>query len=226
MVSWQPAPGNVFGRGGATTFGLLIGLALFGSLFPWFPGEARLDEGTAAPRAIIAARDHTYESAVLTEALRDQAAAAVPDVLVLDPGIRDRQLEELDRQLAAIDASRRDTRLSASARESAIRAVDGVSLSQRGAAVLAGATAAQWTALEADLRAALGDALAVAIVEEDVEAARRRVREMLSAAAQQRPGAGAGRARAPARGGHAGGGRRAHGGAARAGAGAAAGAAG
>ena len=180
MVSGQPAPGSAFSRGGATTFGLLIGLALFGVLFPWFPGEASLDEGTAAPRAITAPRDRTYESAVLTEALREQAAAAVPDVLVLDPGIRDRQLAELDRQLAAIDGARRDTRLSASARESAMRAVDGVALSQRGAAVLAGATGSQWTALTEELRSVLGDALAVAIVEQDVEATRQRLREMLS----------------------------------------------
>ena len=168
------------GGGAAITFAVVAGLALFGALFPWFPGEPRLNEGSVAPRAITAPRDRSYDSDVLTEARREQAAAAVEDVLIFDPGIRDRQLAALDRQLAAINAVRLDRSLSASARESAVRAVDGSSLAQRAASVLASAGDADWAALADEVRSALGRTLAVALNEQDLPQARQRLRGLLS----------------------------------------------
>ena len=179
-MSQRPGRSRSPGRRGAAAFGTLLGLALLGVLFPWFPGEPSLEEGVAAPRTITAPRDRSYPSAVLTEAAREQRAAAVEAVLVLDPGVRDRQLAALDRQLAAIAAIRGDTSLSASARESAIQAVEGAALSRRGAAVLASTTDPEWAALVDELRSALGRTLAVAINGDDVAAARQRLRELLS----------------------------------------------
>ena len=179
MVSRLPEQSRSPGRAGATSFGALLALALLAVLFPWFPGQPRLEEGATASATITAPRSHSYDSAVETEIRRAQAAAAVPDVLVLDPGIRDRQLALLDRQLAAIEDARRDSPLSASARESAIRAMEGVSLSRRGAAVFATATDAEWTALGDELRSGLEQTLSVAINEEDLPAARQRLREVL-----------------------------------------------
>ncbi len=180
MLSGAPGRGGSPGRGGATTFGVLLGLALLAALFPWFPGQSRLEEGATASATVTAPRGHSYDSAVETELRRDQAAAAIPEVLVLDPGVRDRQLAVLDRQLAAIERARRDFSLSASARESAIRDVEGVSLSRRGAAVLAAASDPEWVALGDELRSGLERTLAVAINEEDLPAARQRLRRLLS----------------------------------------------
>ena len=78
----QPGGALRFGRNTVATFGVLLALGLFGALFPWFPGEARLDLGATASRTIVAPSDRSYESALQTEALREQRAATVPDVLV------------------------------------------------------------------------------------------------------------------------------------------------
>ncbi|MDP6605751.1 MAG: HDIG domain-containing protein [Dehalococcoidia bacterium] len=170
-----------FGEAGATTFAVLLALALFGALFPWFPGETRLEVGSTASRTLTAPRDLSYESAVLTAVAREQSAAAVPDVRVHDPGIHDAQLAELNRQLAAIERVRANGSLSASARESALLAIGGVSsLSARGAAVIASVTESEWTALVAELRGALGRTLAVAITDGGVADARQRVRGLLT----------------------------------------------
>ncbi len=177
----EPEQGDPhFGRGGATTFAVLLAVALFGALFPWFPGETRLETGSTAPRTLTAPRDRSYESAVLTAAAREQSAAAVPDVLVHDPGIRDAQLAKLDRQLTAIGRIRADASLSASAQESELLAIEGVSLSARAAAVIAGVEDGEWAALTAELRSALGRTLAVPVKDDGVAGARQRVRELLT----------------------------------------------
>ena len=169
-----------FGRGKATLFGGLVALALVGALFPWFPGETVLEVGSVASRTIAAPRDGTYDSRVLTQAASEQRAAAVGDVLVHDPGIAAAQLVELERQVEAIADIRNNANLSASARESEVRAVRGVALSVRAAAALMSVPDHEWGAIVDDLRDALGRTLAVPIDENDVASARQRVRELLT----------------------------------------------
>lgn len=166
--------------GTITIFGVLLGLSLFAVLFPWFPGQRSIREGSVASSSIVAPRDHTYDSVVKTEIRRTEAAAAVPNVLVLDPGIRDYQLDLLNQQLSDIEAVRRNPSLSSSARESELRDVQGVSISRVSATVLADATDAEWGALTEELRSALERTLTVAINEEHVRTSRNRLRGMLS----------------------------------------------
>ena len=180
MAGRAAAHATPFGRGGAATLALLVSAVLAAALFPWFPGGPGLEVGSSAPRTIRAPRDRTYESTVRTEERREQAAAAVPDVLVFDPGRRERQLAELERQLSAIDTVRRDGALSDSAKETTIRAVEGVSLSQRAASVLASTGDGEWDALTEELRSALGRTLAVALNENELAEARQHVRELFS----------------------------------------------
>ena len=165
----------------ALLFAAALAAALVAALFPWFPGTDAVSEGSLATRTITAPRSATYESAVLTEALREEAAAAVSDVYVLDPGVRDTQLRSLDRQLAMIDAERRDQGLSASARESAIRAIDGVDLSPRAADALGSADDESWQQLASEARNALGRALTGAVSADDLPATRERAEGFLSA---------------------------------------------
>ena len=172
--------GRTFTGRRAALLGGVLAAALVAALFPWFPGTDAVSEGSLATRTITAPRAATYESAVLTEALRSDAAAAVPDVYVLDPGVRDTQLRSLDRQLAMIDAARRDTSLAASARESAIRGIDGVELSTAAAAVLAAADDATWQRLAAEARNALGRALTGAVSADDLPSTRQRTAGFLS----------------------------------------------
>ena len=178
-MSARPDADLRFGRTTGLVFGGLLALALAATLFPWFPGRQQLEVGATAPDSLVAPRDAEYDSEVLTEQRRDEAAAAVADVLVLDPSVRDQQLAELDRQLASIDAARRDGGLSASARESAMRAAS-ASLSERGAAALAESSNAEWGALEREARQALGETLERALVADDLQSARLRAAALLS----------------------------------------------
>ena len=179
MLNGSSRQATTFGRAGAVAFSLLIGAALFAALFPWFPGRQRLTAGATAADTVIALRAGSYESEVLTAERRQQAADAVQDVWVLDPDVRVGQLIELDSQLARIDVARRDTSLSASARESEIRAVS-PSLSQRAAVAFAQTTDAEWQALVAEARTALDATLTGALRADDLQAARRRAEGLLS----------------------------------------------
>jgi membrane-associated HD superfamily phosphohydrolase len=110
------------GAVGSLLIAALVVVVAFIVLFPWFPGGLRLEVGSTVERAIVAPRDESYDSDLLTEQVREAAAAAVVAEPVFDSGVRDRQLDELDRILNAIDVARANRVLSASARESTIRA--------------------------------------------------------------------------------------------------------
>ena len=125
----EPARPPASTRGPALALAVLLSLGMMAALFPWFPGGSRLAEGRTVDRAIVAPRDVEFDSPVRTAEVRRQAAAAVPDVLVLDPAVRDRQLAQMNRIIAAIEAERRNTTQSASARETAVRAIPGAQLS-------------------------------------------------------------------------------------------------
>jgi putative nucleotidyltransferase with HDIG domain len=167
-------------RGGVTFFGVSLAVVLCAILFPWFPGGPTFDAGTAAERDILAPRAVNYESTVLTEQLREERAAEVPDQPVLDTDIRDLQLAQLDLVIAEIDAIRGDPDLSASARETAVRAIPGIEISQRAATTIVAAEPAQWRALADEARTALGRTLAGAIAEDEVDAARGKAAGLLS----------------------------------------------
>ncbi|MDA0256690.1 MAG: hypothetical protein O3C25_02970, partial [Chloroflexi bacterium] len=169
-----------FTRRRVVLLGLVLAAALIAVLFPWFPGTEQLTEGATAPRTIAAPRDASFESAALTEARREDAAAAVPEVFRLNPAVRDTQLRTLDSQLAAIDGARRDRTLADSARESEIRAIDDVVLSSRAAAAFAGADDARWQALADEARNALGRTLTGTVSADDLQSARTRAAGFLS----------------------------------------------
>ncbi len=155
-------------------FGVLVALVLTVVLFPVYPGVAPLRAGTLVARAIPAPRDLSYESEVRTNAVRKQAADAVPEVVVLDTTVRDRQLADLERVLREIDRLKRDAALSASARESAIRSIPGTTISPDGAGALSRLPAERWEAVAEELRASLGRSLVGAVAAVEVEQAKNR----------------------------------------------------
>ena len=58
-----------------------VGIIMVG-LFSWqvpFSGQLQLSEGQVAPYDIVAPRQITYESQILTERARERAAQNVPD---------------------------------------------------------------------------------------------------------------------------------------------------
>ncbi len=180
MSPRTPTRGSIYRRGPALTFGLAVAALLALLLFPWFPGGERLEEGSAVSRALTSPREHSYISEVLTTQRRQEAAAAVEDVWVFDPSVRDRQLGELESELSDITDVRSDDSLSASARESAIRQATEGSLSERGAAAVASATDAEWEALAEQARSVLSRVLSSALDETGLSGARLRAAGLLS----------------------------------------------
>jgi putative nucleotidyltransferase with HDIG domain len=169
-----------FTRRRVVLLGLVLAAALVAVLFPWFPGTEGLTEGVPAPRTVAAPREARFESAALTAARRETAAAAVPEVFLLDPGVRDTQQSTLVRQLKDIDYARRDRVIADSARESEIRAIEGVVLSSRAAAAFGAADDASWEALAEQARNALDRTLTGAVTADDLQGARTRAAGFLS----------------------------------------------
>lgn len=165
---------------GAVLTGALLTIALFGVLLPWYPLAPRLDVGSRAPFTLRAPRDLSFTSAILTERVRAEAAAAVPERTRLDPAVRDRQVDLLRQQITAIDRVRRDATLSEGGRAAAVRGVPGSALSQQSAVVLVGITDAQWQAMTGDAVDALTRTLSGAVARDGVEDARTRLASLLS----------------------------------------------
>lgn len=169
-----------FARPAAVLLGLVIGGVLFAVLFPWFPGGAGLREGDTSPWTLAAPRDLSYESVILTDGARDGAAEAIEDVLRRDDSIAEVQIVELARQLAIIEEARAEV-LSASARESRIRAATGNELSDEAVTVIAEIPDTDFRTLGDEARDILGRLLSGSIAPAGVEAAREQVAELLPA---------------------------------------------
>jgi cyclic-di-AMP phosphodiesterase PgpH len=164
----------------SVVLGVFTAVALFAILFPWFPGGQQLEVGARAGSDIVAPRDITYESTVLTEQTREAAAAAIDEVLVLDTEIRDRQVGELDRVLEAIDLEREDETRSASARETAIQSIPGTQISSAAAATFVQVSGARWELMKQEARDSLSRTLTGAISPGEVQSARNRAERFLS----------------------------------------------
>src|SRR5688572_5679523 len=86
-------------RDRAILFAITVAWLVFGALYPFFPGVQRLEAGSTATSELRAPHAAAYTSEVLTRQRRDEAAAAVREVQVLDAGVRAAQLAALDRRL-------------------------------------------------------------------------------------------------------------------------------
>ena len=161
-------------------YALLLVLGMIVALFPWFPGGSQLTVGRIVDRAIVAPRNVEYESPVRTAEVREQAAAAVPDVLVLDPAVRDRQVAQLNRVVTEIETERQSAALSASARETAIRAIPGASLSAGAARTLVEAADERFQMIADQAANALGRTLTGTVGANDLDVARARAQTFLS----------------------------------------------
>ncbi len=178
MLSRPTEARGWFARPAAILLGLGIGAVLFVVLFPWFPGGAGMREGDASPWTLSAPRDLSYESLVLTEAAREEAAGAVADVQRRDDSIAEIQIAELTRRLVLIEEARAGV-LSASARESRIRAATGGELSDKAVMLLGEIPDTDFRTLGDEARDILGRLLSGSIAAAGVDAAREQAGELL-----------------------------------------------
>ena len=87
---------------------------------PVFPHQQQAREGDTASRTWQAPRDFSFNSEVLTEKQREQAAAAVPDVLVFSPDVRSRQVAKIEKLISDVQNVRNSTDLTRSQKLSAL----------------------------------------------------------------------------------------------------------
>jgi len=112
--------------------------------------------GEAASQEILAPYSITYESKVLTERARTQAAAAVPPVfLPADPSISRHQLETLDSVLYYISTVRKDNFSTPEQKLQDLAAISSVKLSSAVAAQLLELDEQDWQEIEVEARRVL-----------------------------------------------------------------------
>jgi hypothetical protein len=167
-------------RAQALIFAAVLALALGLAFFPAFPRQLKVHEGDVASRTFRAPRDISFQSDVLTEKRREEAAAAVPDSVVFDPSVRTEQLARLDAVLGEVAGVRNSLALTPQAKSVALGRIANLNLSQRASSLVLSFTDEQWTAAGDEARRVLSELLSESVAAEAVDSARDRVRELTS----------------------------------------------
>jgi len=179
MIEGSRPRGGV-SRAQALAFAAALALALGLALFPAFPRQLKVHEGDVASRTFRAPRDISFQSDVLTEKRREEAAAAVPDSVVFDPSVRTDQLARLDAVLGEVAGVRNSLALTPQAKGVALGRIANLNLSQRASSLVLSFTDEQWTAVGDEARRVLSDVLSESVATEAIDSARGRVRELIS----------------------------------------------
>jgi len=176
----SPRPRGGISRAQALIFAAVLALALGLALFPAFPRQLKVREGDVASRTFRAPRDISFQSDVLTEKRREEAAAAVPDSVVFDPSVRTEQLAKLDAVLGEVAGVRNSLALTPQAKSTALGRIANLNLSQRASSLVLSFTDEQWAAGGDEARRVLSQVLGESLGEEATDSARDRVRELIS----------------------------------------------
>lgn len=144
----------------------LFGAGLAGviilALFPLFPRILEVREGDVASRTWQAQRDFSFESEVLTEKQREQAAKAVADVLVFSDRVRSDQMAKLEKLIVDISAVRDSTELSRSRKMSALLGTENL-FAPGYETLLIDFDPAQWQAVSAEAKRVLEEVLSESV---------------------------------------------------------------
>jgi len=146
----------------ALIFSTALAAALALALLPVIPQSLQVDAGDIASRTWQAPRDFSFESAVLTEKERENAAQAVPDVLVFSSEVRSQQTEKLDKLIGDAGRVRDSTDLSRSQKLSALLGTENL-LAPGYEAFILGMTADQWQTVTGEAKRVLGQVLSEAV---------------------------------------------------------------
>ena len=176
----SPRPRGGISRAQALVFAAVLALALGLALFPAFPRQLKVREGDVASRTFRAPRDISFQSDVLTEKRRAEAAAAVPDSVVFDPSVRTEQLAKLDAVLGEVAGVRNSLALTPQGKSAALGHIANLNLSQRASSLTLSFTDEQWAAVSDEARRVLSEVLSQSVGEETTNSARDRVNEVIS----------------------------------------------
>lgn len=167
----------------STTQGLLFGAALAVALtlvlFPFIPSQVHVKEGEVAAETIRAPRALEYESRVLTEQQRRDAARNVADVLVHNTSVRNEQLTKLSNVLLQVSAIRDNPDLTQANKLQALNRIANLTLSQRGTNSLLGLSRTEWQAVQDEAKRLLDQTLSDAVAPGNVEQVREQIARRL-----------------------------------------------
>jgi cyclic-di-AMP phosphodiesterase PgpH len=155
-------PFQPLSRMGALIFSTALAAALALALLPVIPQSLQVGAGDIASRTWQAPRDFSFESAVLTEKERENAAQAVPDVLVFSSEVRSQQTEKLDKLIGDAGRVRDSTDLSRSQKLSALLGTENL-LAPGYEAFILDMTANQWQTVTGEAKRVLGQVLSEAV---------------------------------------------------------------
>jgi putative nucleotidyltransferase with HDIG domain len=110
--------------GQAAIFAVALAVVLSLALLPVFPRPLQTHEGDTASRTWEAPRDFSFESQVLTDKQRAQAASAVPDVLVFSQDVQNEQSSKLQSLLRDIANVRDSAALTSSQKLNALKGTE------------------------------------------------------------------------------------------------------
>jgi hypothetical protein len=167
-------------RAQALIFTVVLALALGLALFPAFPRPLKVREGDVTSRTFRAPRDISFQSDVLTEKARQEAAAAVPDSVVFDPSVRTEQLAKLDGVLGEVSGVRSSLALTPQGKSAELGRIANLNLSQRASSLILSFNDEQWVAVSNEARRVLSDELSQSIGAETVNSAQDQVRGLVS----------------------------------------------
>jgi len=154
-------------------FWAVLSVALIVALFPFFPRELGIGQGDIASRDIRSPRDKTFTSKVLTQQAQDDAAKAVPNVLVFDPSLRSQQLALFNAATTSIAAVRQDDTLSEEAKRARLLGVQSLGgLSRRSIDTVLGLPEDRWLRVLQEADRALSDSVSRSVAPDAVQAER------------------------------------------------------
>ena len=149
-------------------FGGVLAAALVLALFPIFPRQLRVQEGDVASRTIRSPRDAQFESELLTEQARQDAADAVPDVLVFDPSVRSDELTALTAATDAVALIRENDTLDDPAKRAQLLEI----VSRPSSDTILSLSDDDWQRVEEEAVSALSSALSQSIRPDGIQAVR------------------------------------------------------
>ena len=147
-------------------------LALIVALFPFFPRSLGVHEDDIISRDIRAPRDKTFTSSVLTDQAKQNAAKAVPSVLVFDPSLRVKRLTVLTAAEKSVDSVRQNSALSQEARRARLLGITDLGLSRSSIDTVLALPDNRWQLVQQNASQVLGDSLSRSIASDGVQAER------------------------------------------------------
>ncbi len=160
----------------------IAGVSLISLATPYIaPLASSIQLGQVAPEEILAPRDITYQSEVLTQQQRDSAARAIAPIYTSpDTNIARQQLEKMRAALAFITSVRADSFSTLDQKMADIAALEDIYLDQETALSILALSDSRWQAIQQEAVVVLEQVMRNAIREDQLDGARRHIPNLVS----------------------------------------------